>query len=214
MMKLVSVNVGLPREVEWKGRTVSTGIFKEPLNGRIIARRENLDGDRQADLTVHGGPYKAIYAYPVEHYDFWRSELPEVEFHWGKFGENFSVSGFNEETLNIGDLFSIGSAKVMVTQPRLPCYKLALKFNRDDMLKRFVDSRKTGFYFSVTQEGEVGAGDEIIQLARDENNVTVADIVRLYLKKGGDGSLLERASKLEALPESWRGYFRERLGRL
>jgi MOSC domain-containing protein YiiM len=209
-VKLVSVNVGLPREVNWKRRTVSTGIFNEPVTGRIMARRENLDGDRQADLTVHGGPEKAIYAYPVEHYDFWRTELPEVDFKWGQFGENFTISGLSEESLNIGDQFRIGSAVVMVTQPRLPCYKLTVKFNRDDMLKRFLASGRTGFYFSVRQEGEVGAGDEVIELSRDGNNVTVADIVRLYLRKSDDPGLLARAAQLEPLPESWRKYFRER----
>jgi MOSC domain-containing protein YiiM len=209
-VKLISVNVGLPREVEWKRRTVSTGIFKEPVAGRIMARRENLDGDRQADLAVHGGPEKAIYAYPAEHYDFWREALPEVDFNWGKFGENLTISGLSEETLNIGDKFRIGSAIVMVTQPRLPCYKLAVKFNRDDMLKRFLESGRTGFYFSVKQEGEVGAGDEVIELSRDGNNVTVADIVRLYLRQSDDPGLLAKARQLEPLPESWRAYFRER----
>jgi MOSC domain-containing protein YiiM len=209
-LKLISVNVGLPREVNWKGRTVSTGIFKKAVTGRIIARRENLDGDRQADLTVHGGLEKVIYAYPAEHYDFWRRELPEVDFKWGEFGENFTISGLSEESLNIGDQFRIGSAIVMVTQPRLPCYKLAVKFNRDDILKQFLASGRTGFYLSVRQEGEVGAGDEVIELSRDGNNVTVADIVRLYLRQSDDPGLLARATQLEPLLESWRKYFQER----
>ena len=182
-MKLISVNVGMPRDIIWKGRNVTTGIFKEPVPGRIAVRRENLDGDRQADLTVHGGAEKAIYVYPSEHYDFWRIELPEVEFHWGKFGENFTTEGLSETAVHIGDRFRIGSAIVMVTKPRLPCYKLAAKFNRDDIIKRFLQSLRTGFYLSVIEEGEVGAGDEIESISRNENNATVTDVARRYLEK-------------------------------
>jgi MOSC domain-containing protein YiiM len=211
MLKLISVNVGLPRDIVWKDRVVTTGIFKEPVAGRVAVRRHNLDGDRQADLTVHGGAEKAVYAYPSEHYEFWRAELPEVEFAWGKFGENLTTAGLNEASINIGDRFRIGSATLMVTQPRLPCYKLAAKFNRDDILKRFLASGRTGFYLSVIEEGEIGAGDAIEALSRDENNITVTDIVRLYLRKNEEVELMAKASRLEALPESWRQHFRKQL---
>ncbi|MBI2115875.1 MAG: MOSC domain-containing protein, partial [candidate division NC10 bacterium] len=160
-MKLISVNVGLPREVVYKGKTVKTGIFKEPVPGRVQVHRLNLDGDRQADLSVHGGPSKAVYAYPSEHYGYWRQELPGMDLPWGMFGENFTTEGLLEDLVNIGDRFRVGSAEVMVTEPRLPCYKLGVKFGREDIVKRFLQSGRTGFYVAVLQEGEVGAGDGI-----------------------------------------------------
>src|SRR5207302_8414371 len=160
-MKLISLNVGLPRLVMRDGDWVSTGIFKEPVTGRVMLRTQNLDGDRQADLSVHGGRSKAVYAYPSEHYDYWKHELPEMDLPWGMFGENFTTAGLHESELNIGDRFSVGSAAVMVTEPRMPCYKLGLRFGRSDVIKRFLVSERTGFYFAVLQEGEVGAGDTI-----------------------------------------------------
>jgi len=213
-MKVVSVNVGLPREVTYKGKTITTGIFKEPVEGRARLRRLNLDGDRQADLSVHGGPSKAVYAYPIEHYEYWREQLPDVDLPWGMFGENLTVEGLREDSVNIGDRFRIGSAHVMVTEPRLPCYKLAAKFGRDDIIKRFLHSGRTGFYFAVLQEGEVGAGDDITLVSRDENAITVADITRLYVHDKDDVSTLRRAVQVEALPESWRAYFRKRIEKL
>jgi MOSC domain-containing protein YiiM len=212
-MQLVSVNVGLPREVTWKGRSVSTGIFKEPANTRVMVRKLNLDGDGQADLTVHGGVDKAVYVYPLEHYDYWRDELPDTELTPGTFGENFTVTGFKEEELNIGDLFQVGTVQLMVTQPRLPCYKLGIRFGRADMVKRFLASRRTGFYFRVLQEGEVVAGDTLELVSRDDHNITVADITQLYTREKIDPALLHRATQLEALPESWRDYFQEQIRR-
>jgi MOSC domain-containing protein YiiM len=209
IMQLISVNVGLPREVTWKGKTVRTGIFKEPVNTRIMVRELNLDGDRQADLTVHGGADKAVYVYPFEHYDYWRSELPDTELPLGIFGENFTTTGLREEELNIGDRFAIGSVKLMVTQPRLPCYKLGIRFGRSDMVKRFLTSRRTGFYFRVLQEGEVVTGDTLELVSRDSNNITVADITQLYVREQDNPELLHRATQLEALPQSWRDYFQE-----
>ncbi|HKP85475.1 MAG TPA: MOSC domain-containing protein [Blastocatellia bacterium] len=213
-MKLISVNIGLPREVIWKGRTVETGIFKEPVEGRVALRTLNLDGDRQADLSVHGGPDKAVYAYPVEHYNYWRAELPDMKLPWGMFGENFTTEGLEEGVVNVGDRFRIGSAEVIATQPRLPCYKLAIKFDRDDMIKRFLDSGRTGFYFAVLKEGEIGVGDEIELLSRDRNEISVADITRLYARDKYDLEALRRAAQVEALPESWRLYFLRRIKKI
>jgi MOSC domain-containing protein YiiM len=206
-MKLVSVNVGLPREVSWNGKTVRTGIFKEPVDIRVMVRSLNLDGDGQSDLTVHGGLEKAVYVYPFEHYDYWRSELPGTELTLGNFGENLTTSGLREEELNIGDRFRIGDVHLMVTQPRLPCYKLGIRFGRSDMVKRFLASRRTGFYFSVLQEGEVGTGDTLELVSRDESNITVTDITQLFTREQNDPELLRRAAQLEALPKSWRDYF-------
>jgi MOSC domain-containing protein YiiM len=213
-MKLVSVNIGHPREVIYKGKTVTTGIFKEPVEGRIRLRTLNLDGDRQADLSVHGGLSKAAYAYPIEHYEYWREQLPGVDLPWGMFGENFTTEGLREDSVNIGDRFRIGSAEVMVTEPRLPCYKLAAKFGRDDIIKRFLHSGRTGFYFAVMQEGEVGTGDGIELVSRDEHSVTVADITRLYVREKDDVGTLRRAVQVTALPESWRVYFGKRIEKL
>ncbi|HEX8284966.1 MAG TPA: MOSC domain-containing protein [Pyrinomonadaceae bacterium] len=210
-MKLISLNVGRPRLVVWDGQSVSTGIYKTPVEGRVMLRALNLDGDRQADLTVHGGRTKAAYVYPAEHYDYWRGELPGVDLPWGTFGENFTTEGLDESAVNIGDRFRLGAAEVMVTEPRMPCYKLGIKFGRMDMLKRFLASGRTGFYVSVEREGEVGAGDEFELLRRDENNVTVADIVRLYARGKGDFELMRRAVAVEALPEKWRDHFGRQL---
>jgi MOSC domain-containing protein YiiM len=213
-MQVISVNVGQPREVVWKGRTVVTGIFKEAVEGRVAVGRLNLEGDRQADLTVHGGPEKAIYAYPSEYYTFWREQFPGMDLPWGMFGENLTIAGLLDETVHIGDRYQVGSAHLVVTQPRLPCYKLGLKFGRDDILKRFLQSKLTGFYFSVLKEGEVAANDPISLLHRDEHQFKVADITRLYRQDKHNLDLLRRAVAVEALPEGWRDYFLQRLAQL
>jgi MOSC domain-containing protein YiiM len=209
-MRLLSVNVGRPRLVAYDGDTVSTGIFKEPVSGPVVLRTLNLDGDRQADLSVHGGPSKAVYVYPSEHYEYWKRELPGMELPWGMFGENFTTSGLNEE-VNVGDKFRVGSAVVMVTEPRLPCYKLGIRFGRSDMIRRFLASGRTGFYFAVLQEGTVAAGDEIELIEQSTGGVTISDITRLYVRDKQNVELLRRAIELEALPESWRGYFSAQL---
>ncbi|MBC7968978.1 MAG: MOSC domain-containing protein [Verrucomicrobia bacterium] len=211
-MKLISVCVGLPREVIWKGKPITTSIFKQPVAGRVMMRSLNLDGDRQADLTVHGGAEKAIYAYSAEHYAYWRQELPGEKLPWGAFGENLTVEGLSETTINIGDRFRIGTAEVIVTQPRFPCFKLNLKFRRDDMVKRFLSSRLSGIYFSVVQEGEIGAGDAIERVSRDENNITVADIVSIYVREA-DEDLVRRAIQVPALAVTLRDYFQQQLER-
>ncbi|HKQ08030.1 MAG TPA: MOSC domain-containing protein [Blastocatellia bacterium] len=210
-MKLVSLNVGLPREIVYKGRSIITGIFKAPVDGRVRARRLNLDGDRQADLTVHGGAEKAVYVYPAEHYAYWRDELSDMQIDYSMFGENFTSMGLLEDEVQIGDRYCIGSTTFQVTQPRMPCYKLAAKFGRDDILRRFLKSLRTGFYFSVIEEGEVGAGDAIEQVSRVAAGVTVSDVTRLYVGKGKDQALLRRAVQVEALPASWRDYFLDQI---
>ncbi len=213
-MKLLSINVGLPRQVTFQGQLVTSGIFKEPVEGRVRLRRLNLDGDRQADLTVHGGPDKAVYAYPEEHYGFWRKELKGVSLPWGMFGENFTTQGMIEEMVNIGDQFQVGTIKLVATQPRMPCYKLGVKFGRMDIIKRFLASGLTGIYFKVLREGEVGAGDEIKLIKKDENNVTVKDIVRLYTVDKHDLETMERAIKLKDLPGGWRSHFMDQMNQL
>jgi MOSC domain-containing protein YiiM len=213
-VKLVSLNVGRPRIVQWQGRFVSTGIFKEPIAERTMLRTLNLDGDRQADLTVHGGRDKAVYAYPAEHYHWWRAELPEMNLPYAMFGENFTTTGIDESTVNIGDEFRIGAAKVVVVQPRMPCYKLGLRFGRADIIKRFHQSRRTGFYLRVLEEGLVGAGDELELIKRGAGDVTIADINRLYFWDKDDAPTLRRAVQLETLPEFLKEHFRERLAEL
>jgi len=210
-MKILSVNVGLPREVTWQGKRVTTGIFKEPMNAPVMMRTLNLEGDRQADLTVHGGVTKAVYAYPSEHYDYWRTELPGVDLPWGMFGENFTTEGLLEEAIFIGDRFRIGETEVMVTEPRMPCYKLGIKFGRADIIKRFLASRRTGFYFAVVREGMVDTGDAIKLIAQEQHEISVADITRLYAFEKDDLKSLRRAIEVEALPENWKGYFQHRL---
>ncbi len=213
-MKLISVNVGLPREVDWNEKRVTTGIFKDAIEGSVEVRRHNLDGDEQADLSVHGGPTKAVYAYPGEHYAYWRKELPDHDLPWGSFGENFTVEGVDEEAMYIGDEFRIGTAKLVVTEPRMPCFKLGIKFGRADMVKRFLKSQRSGFYFGVVEEGRVQAGDEFDRLSQHPDGLSVADVTRLYTTEKGSAQLLKKAISVSALPESWRGYFEHQLEKL
>jgi len=210
-VKVLSINVGLPRDVEWRGKVVRTSIFKQPLSGRVRVTRLNVEGDRQSDLTVHGGADKAVYAYPSEHYAFWRDQLPAKELHWGAFGENLTTEGLLEGKVHIGDRFRAGSAEFVVTQPRMPCFKLGIRFNRPGIVKQFLRSGRTGFYLAVVQEGDIGAGDPLDLVAEDSNRVTVTEVVGLYAEDTADPDLLRRASELPALPESWREYFRKRL---
>jgi MOSC domain-containing protein YiiM len=213
-MKIVSLNIGLPREVEWHGHSVSTGIFKSPTPDRIRLRKLNLDGDRQADLTVHGGEHKAVYCYPVEHYAFWKKKLPGQELPPAAFGENFTTEGMLEEDIFLGDRFAINDAEVVVTQPRLPCYKLGVRFQSDDMVKKFLASRRIGFYVAVTREGEVAAGDEIVPVARNVSVVSIADFLRLFLAKQftkTDAAAIHQLFELPSVPNDWKSYFYDRL---
>ena len=215
-MRVVSLNCGLPRDVEWHGRTVTTGIYKQPVVGRVALRKLKLDGDGQADLTVHGGEAKAVYCYPLAHYHYWKTTLPDSSLSMGVFGENFTTEGLSESDIFLGDRFSVGSAQVVVTQPRLPCYKLGVRFESDEMVKRFVASGRTGFYLAVIREGAVAAEDEIVFLSREPNSVPVAQITRLYVAKkynADDVDLARRTLSIAALPDNWKDYFRERLER-
>jgi MOSC domain-containing protein YiiM len=210
-MRLLSINVGLPRDVEWRGNVVQTSIFKAPVLSRVRVAKLNLEGDQQSDLTVHGGIDKAVYAYPSEHYSFWRRELSDLNLPWGMFGENFTTEGLLEDTLHIGDRLRVGSAEFVVTQPRMPCFKLGIRFGRSDMVKRFRLSGRTGFYLAVMREGEATAENSIEWISRDEQGVKVAEISSLYTADVANQDLLRRATELPALPEGWRDYFRKRL---
>jgi MOSC domain-containing protein YiiM len=180
-----------------------------------MQRTLNLDGDKQADLSVHGGAYKAVYAYPSEHYEYWRHELPDAELPWGAFGENFTTEGLaeglNENDLHVGDRFRVGASTVMVRQPRMPCYKLAAKFQREDMIERFLRSGRSGFYFSVEQEGEVGAEDSLELISRNDMGITIAEMNRLFVHEKYNRELLKKAIATADLPEAWREYFVPRL---
>ena len=217
MMKVISVNVGLPRQVSYGKRQVVTSIFKEPVERRVKVTTLNLDGDAQADLSVHGGFDKAVYSYPEEHYKYWKEIYPTIVMPFGMFGENLTTQGLTEDMVNIGDQYQIGSIRLVVTQPRMPCYKLGIKFGRMDVLEKFVNSRRPGIYYKVLKEGELGAGDNIILLYRDKNNVTINDIVSLYINDSNNREIIskmKRATKLEFLPESWRIYFGQKVARL
>jgi MOSC domain-containing protein YiiM len=210
-MRVLSVNVGLPREVIWRGKPVTTGIYKEPVAGRVAVRALNLDGDRQADLRVHGGPDKAVYAYPSEFYELWSRERPELDFRPGTFGENLTTEGLLDENVSVGDRFRVGTAELVVTQPRLPCYKLGIKMGRDEFVTEFLERGLYGFYLAVVREGEVEAGDPIVEVSRDPRAVTVTEIARLYARDRNDIEGMRRAADLDVLPEGWRHYFRKRV---
>ena len=211
-MRLVSVNVGLPREVTQGEEVVRTGIFKEPIEGRVILRRLNLDGDAQADLTVHGGPDKAVYAYPVENYDYWREQLPGRELPLGIFGENLTTAGLREDAVHIGDELRIGTARLVITQPRLPCFKLGIRFGDPSMVGQFLASNRPGFYLAVLEEGELGPGDAVERLHEDENRLTVTELLGLIVHEKTNGDVMRRALRVRHLAAVWRKKFESRLG--
>lgn len=205
IMRIVSVNVGLPRQVVSDGRSITTGIYKLPVHHRVRVGKLNIEGDGQGDLSVHGGLYKAVYAYPSEHYDYWRRELPGINLTHGMFGENLTLDGLMEDDVHIGDRFRMGEAILMVTQPRLPCYKLGIRFQRQEMPDQFLSSRRTGFYFTVVKEGELGEGDPIELIQHGVNRVSVSAILRLaYGQEPADAVQIEKALQVEALPPGWR----------
>ncbi len=209
-MRLISVNVSLPKKVPYQGRTVSTGIFKEPVGGRVMVRRLNLEGDGQADRNVHGGINKAVYAYPFEHYAYWSRELGRTDFTYGQFGENFTVSGMLEDAVRIGDVFRIGSALVEVTQPRAPCFKLGIRMGMESFPMTFMSSGRTGFYMKVLEEGEVGAGDRFERVAGEEDGLSVHDIWRLAVQDRQNLEGAKKALRLSSLAPEWRGRLEKR----
>jgi MOSC domain-containing protein YiiM len=218
--RLISIQVGIPRTVTIEGQEVATAIHKAPIKGRVQLHSTNLEGDKQADLSVHGGQDKAVYVYPSEHYSYWKKQLPGVDLPWGAFGENFTTEGLLEDTVCLGDRFTIGAAvqrerspraEVVVTQPRIPCFKLNLKFDSDVMAKRFLASRRSGFYLRVLREGEVGPGDEIVRIHPDENRVSISDALRIYLHEPGSDELVRRALRVEYLSATWREHFRQNI---
>jgi MOSC domain-containing protein YiiM len=213
-MKLVALSVGGPRDIEWRGDFVRTSIFKERVTGARHVSPLNIDGDRQSDLSVHGGPYKAVYAYPSEHYPLWRSELSEPDLAWGGFGENLTTEGLTERDVCVGDCLRIGDAEFVVTQPRLPCFKLGIRRNRADIIKRFQQSGRSGFYLSVRREGVVQEGDPIEFVARDERSLSIAATVQLFYTHDAqelDPELLRMAATHPELTPSWREDFSQRL---
>jgi MOSC domain-containing protein YiiM len=191
--RIVSLNVGTPRQVQVQDALVRTSIFKSPVEGRRSVRFHNIEGDQQADLTVHGGPHKAVYLYASEHYRYWSEQLPGVGLPFGMFGENLTTAGIDEESVHIGDRFRIGSAILQVAQPRMPCYKLNLRFGRPDIVKKFWHSGLSGIYFSIVTEGDLAAGDSIEQVSAGPEKISVADVVRLFRGDEDDPEILRRA---------------------
>lgn len=210
-MKLVSLNTGRPRDVDVHGCIVRTSIWKRPRQGRLRVTTLNIEGDEQSDLTVHGGTYKAVYCYPSEHYEYWRRELPGAELPWGVFGENLTTEGLLETDVRIGDRMEIGSAEFLVTQPRQPCFKLGIRFGRDDMIKRFLASSRSGFYVRVVREGDIAGGDPIRFVARAAESMSVGDIFALYFDDEGRDDDLRRAAAAPGLAPSWKDHFLKRL---
>src|SRR5262249_51183131 len=206
VMKVISVNVGLPKDLLAGGQVVKSGIFKTPVAGPVQVRTFNLEGDGQADLKVHGGVDKAVYAYPSEHYALWQSEL-DRELSWGAFGENLTIVGLDETTVSVGDHLGIGTAVFAVSQPRQPCFKLAAKFQRDDIIQRFLHTRRTGFYVRVLQEGELQAGDSIVLLRQDPAHLTIREVMDLHEMKNPSPKDIGRALSVEALSKSWHNHF-------
>lgn len=210
-MRLLSVNVGQPREIEWQGDLVRTSIYKSPVPDRRRVRTLNVDGDAQSDLTVHGGLEKAVYAYPSEHYAFWSEQLLDADLPLGVFGENLTTEGLFEDRICSGDLIRCGDVEFEVSQPRLPCYKLGLRFQRLDMVKRFQQAGRPGFYLRVRREGDVGVGDRLEHVAAEGDRISIAELARVYVATDADPQLLQRASELPSLSPGWRSHFRKRL---
>ena len=212
-MSLLSVNISMPRDIEHENKAVTTGIFKAPVDGRIMLRRLNLEGDGQADLWGHGGAFRAVYAYPFENYAYWEHELGRGDFTLGQFGENFTVEGMLDDEICIGDVFRIGDALVEVSQPRIPCYKLAIKMGSDGFQNRFLKSGRVGFYLRVLEEGEVGAGDAIELVRRDPRRLTVSKVSNLLFFDKDDLEATRQALQIPALSHGWKGSFQERLAK-
>jgi MOSC domain-containing protein YiiM len=209
-MRVISVNISLPKPVEFRGQTVSTSIFKEPVGSRILVRRLSLEGDWQADLRYHGGHNKAVYAYPYEHYAWWSRELSRDDLRPGQFGENLTLDGLTEDTVRLGDIYRVGTALLQATQPRYPCFKLGIKMGDPRFPKRFLATGRTGFYLRVTQEGEVGAGDAV-ELVEKSDSLTIRELWHLVLVDKGNIEGARRALLCPTLAPEWREPLEERL---
>ena len=208
IMKLLSINVSKPKPIQYGGKTIRTGIFKEPVSGTVMLREKNIDGDGQGDLRVHGGTYKAIYGYPFEHYTHWQQELQRDDLTYGQFGENLTVEGLLEDAVHIGDVFQIGSTvRLQITQPRVPCFKLAYKMGLPEFPKQFLESLRVGFYFRVLEEGEITAGDTIACVEADSESMTVTEVVNLRYFDRDNHEKIAQARKLRALSPSWKRDF-------
>src|SRR6267143_4058593 len=207
MARLLSVHVGLPRDIEWKGRTVHTGIWKDPVRGRCRVSRLNLDGDGQGDLAGHGGEQRAVFVYQNESYRYWQEQLERTDFVHGQFGENFTIEGLPDDAVCIGDRYQIGSALFEITQPRVTCYRVGIRMHEPRMPALLTSSGRPGFYFRVLQEGEVGAGDEIVKVGEAKERMTVAEINALLYSPDHPRDRLERALRIEALSPGWRSSF-------
>lgn len=210
-MKLVSINVGMPKLVEINGHQVNTGIYKTPQTGKVWLSKTNLAGDGQADLTVHGGEFQAAYSYPIEHYTYWENTLGKSNLPYGTFGENFTVSGLLEDEVYIGDRFTIGDAIVEATMPRIPCFKFGHKIGKPDILHTFLTSGRSGFYHKVIQEGYVQAGDNMVRIAHNPNSITIRQALGMQKLDEGDVDALQQALTIQALPPLLRSIYQQRL---
>ncbi len=215
MFTLNSINVGRPQEAQWQGKTFLTSIFKDPVSGPVKVSFTNLEGDQQSDLKVHGGPTRAIYAYASEHYEFWKKELNRTDLPWGFFGENLDISGgVFDDKLHVGDRFAIGDVELEVMQPRMPCFKLAMKLNDKSFIKKFANERRLGFYFSVLKEGTIEAGQQLTSTFVSENSITIDEIVELYFFDKDNKTLIHKALQTERLTDSWKEFLQKRLDKL
>jgi MOSC domain-containing protein YiiM len=212
-MRLLSVNVSPPKAVPQGGKSITTGIFKQPVDGRVRLRTLNLEGDGQADLENHGGIYKAVYAYSIENYDYWKRELRRDDFSYGQFGENFTVEGMLEDAVHLGDVFRVGGALVSVSEPRVPCAKLALRMDMPTFPKRFLASERVGFYLRVLQEGDVSAGDPIERVQMDPERMTVREFLHLAYFDEGNLEGVRKALRIGTLPPDWREWLEGILAR-
>ena len=202
--RVVSLNISPGRKVEYNGQVVGTGIFKEPVEGRVMAGRRTLEGDRQVDLRYHGGEHKAIYAYPHEHYPTWAGELGRDDLSFGQFGENLTTEGLLETTVHIGDRFRVGGAVLEVTQPRVPCFKIGIKMGDPSFPKRFLQSMRSGFYLRVIEEGEIGAGDAIERIEIGPERMSIHALYHLRFRDPQNRDEIRRALSIPALSKEWR----------